>query len=66
MPSPSVLMLMHHKRPDVISYIVILIRALLSSGTGLRKSNTVIRYLVLSVIQIGVLASLWAIGGLVT
>ncbi len=66
LPSPSVLMLMHHKRPDVISYIVILIRALLSSGTGLRKSNTVIRYLVLSVIQIGVLASLWAIGGLVT
>lgn len=59
--SPSLLV-----RPDVISYIAFLTRALLSSRTGLRKSNTVIRYLVRSVIQIGVLASLWAIGGLVT
>jgi hypothetical protein len=53
-------------RLDVILLLVLLARALLSSRSGLQKSNTVVGYLDRSVIQIGFFASVWAIGGLVT
>jgi hypothetical protein len=59
---------MYHERLDVyhvISYAAFLARALLSSRSS-GKSNLVVGYLVRTVVQIGVYASLWAIGGLVT
>jgi hypothetical protein len=52
-------------RLDAIFLLVFLARALLSSRSGLRKTNTVVGYLVRNVIKIGFFASLWAIGGLV-
>jgi hypothetical protein len=53
-------------RLDVISLLAFLARALLGSRSGLQKSDTLVKYLVHNVVQIGVFASLWAIGGLVT
>ncbi|KAI9450543.1 hypothetical protein F5148DRAFT_587166 [Russula earlei] len=44
----------------------LLARALLKSRSGLRKSDTVVKYLVRTVIQIGLVAAVWAVGELVT
>ena len=52
-------------RHDAIFILVFLARALLSSRSGLQKTNTVVEYLVRNVIKIGFFASLWAIGSLV-
>ena len=46
--------------------IVFLVRSLLKSRTGVRKSDTVVNYLVRATIQTGGLATAWAIAGLVT
>ena len=46
--------------------IVFLVRVLLKSRIGIRKSDNVVNFLVRGAIQTGFLAALWAIGGLVT
>ncbi|KAH9972309.1 hypothetical protein BGW80DRAFT_1315427 [Lactifluus volemus] len=43
-----------------------LARALLKSRSGIQKSDSVVNYLIRRVIQIGFLATLWTIAGLVT
>jgi len=45
---------------------VFLGRALLASRTGLKTSDTLVRSLLLNVIQIGLFATIWALAGLAT
>ena len=51
---------------DYFLGIVFLVRTLLKSRTGVRRSDTVVNYLVRATIQTGGLATAWAIAGLVT
>ena len=46
--------------------IVFLVRVLLKSRVGIRKSDNVVNLLVRGAIQTGSLATLWAVAGLVT
>ncbi len=48
------------------SFVVSLARGLLKTRSGDHRVDFIVRYLVRSVIQIGVLATVWAIGSLVS
>ncbi|KAI0298358.1 hypothetical protein B0F90DRAFT_1733204 [Multifurca ochricompacta] len=57
-----------HGLQAICEYLIMffLARMLLSSRSGLRRTDRVVNHLVRHVIQIGLLATLWAIAGLVT
>ncbi len=47
-------------------YEVFLARVLLTSRSGLKKSDSIVNHLVRNVVQIGLFATIWAIAGLAT
>ncbi|KAH9981355.1 hypothetical protein BGW80DRAFT_328814 [Lactifluus volemus] len=57
-----------HTLQAIVEFLIMyfLSRALLGSRSGIQGSDQVIRYLVRSVIQIGLFAMIWAIAGLAT
>ena len=49
-----------------LTFVVILVRALLKARSGMKRSNSVVRYLVRNIIQTAALATIWSIAALVS